>query len=98
MDPTMMLLFWGALLLVFWLFFIRPQQRKQKEAAEFIAKLDKGDKVVTTGGIHGKVVRADEGTLLIEVDANVKLRIERSGISAEMTQAVNTGKKEEASS
>jgi preprotein translocase subunit YajC len=98
MDPTMMLLFWGALLLVFWLFFIRPQQRKQKEAAEFIAKLDKGDKVVTTGGIHGKVVRADEGTLLIEVDANVKLRIERSGISAEMTQAVNAGKKDEASS
>lgn len=83
------LLFLGGMLVVMWLFFIRPQAKQAKLAAEFQKNIEKGSKVVTTGGIHGKIIRADEGntSVLLEVDNNVKMRIERSAISQELTKA-----------
>lgn len=87
MDPIIIVIY-GALLLVIWLFFIRPQSKKAKEQATFITQINKGDKVVTSGGIHGKIIKADEGTsVLLEVDNNVKIRIEKSAISMELTKA-----------
>lgn len=76
----------GGLVLVFYMFFIRPQQKKAKEAKQFLDNLKTGDKVVTAGGIHGKLLKIDEKLFVIQVDNNTKLRIEKSGISAEMTQ------------
>ncbi|MFN8298897.1 MAG: preprotein translocase subunit YajC [Chitinophagales bacterium] len=82
------LLFFGGMLLVMWLFFIRPQANAAKKAAEFQKNIDKGARVVTTGGIHGRIVKAEEGTsVLLEIDNNVKVRIERSAISQELTAA-----------
>jgi len=81
------LLFIGAMLFVMWLFFIRPQAKQQKLAKEFQDGIDKGSKVVTTGGIHGKVVKADTGNVLLEIDNNVKMRVERSAISMELSKA-----------
>ncbi len=82
------LLFFGGMLLVMWLFFIRPQAKAAKLAAEFQKNIEKGARVVTTGGIHGRIVKADEGTsVLLEIDNNVKIRIERSAISQELTTA-----------
>lgn len=87
MDPIIIVIY-GALLLVIWLFFIRPQSKKAKEQANFITQINKGDKVVTSGGIHGKVIKADEGSsVLLEIDNNVKIRIEKSAISMELTKA-----------
>lgn len=60
---------------------IRPQVKKQKEAKAFRQELKKGDKVVTIGGIHGKVVDMNERTVLIQVDG-AKIRIEKSALNA----------------
>lgn len=88
MNSTIIILYLG-LFLVMIFFFLRPQMKKQKEQENFSKGIQKGDKVVTTGGIHGKVLRADEGTsLLLEIDANTKIRIERSGISYELTKLI----------
>lgn len=81
------LLFIGGMLFVMWLFFIRPQAKQQKLAKEFQDSIEKGSKVVTSGGIHGKIVKADEGSVLLEIDNNVKMRVERTAISMEMSKA-----------
>ncbi len=87
MDQIGLLMIAG-MLVVMWLFFIRPQAKQAKLAAEFQKNIEKGAKVVTTGGIHGKIVRVDEGStsVLLEIDNNVKIRIERSAISQELTK------------
>jgi len=85
------LLFLGGMFVVMWLFFIRPQQKQAQQAKDFQAGLDKGARIVTTGGIHGKVLKVDDTSVLLEVDNNVKLRIEKSGISMEMSQAAYGG-------
>ena len=71
---------------VFWLFFIRPQNKKQKEEQKFRESLQKGDEVVTIGGIHGKVVDVKETTVLISIDSNVKIEVEKSAITAMPSQ------------
>lgn len=87
MDPIIIVIY-GALLVVIWFFFIRPQSKKAKEQAAFAVGLEKGDKVVTSGGIHGRIVKVEEnGSVLLEVDTNVKIRIEKTGISMELTKA-----------
>lgn len=75
-----------ALFIVFWLFFIRPQNKKQKEAQKFREALQKGDNVVTIGGIHGKVAEVKEATVLITVDNNVKIEVEKSALVASPAQ------------
>ena len=66
----------GGMFLIMYLFMIRPQVKKQKEAKTFREGLKKGDKVVSIGGIHGKVVDMNERTVLIQVDG-AKIRIEK---------------------
>lgn len=81
------LVFMGAMFLVMWLFFIRPQAKQAKLAKEFQTSIDKGARIVTTGGIHGKIIKTDETTVLLEIDSNTKIRIEKSGISMDLTKA-----------
>lgn len=71
-----------AIFVIFWLFFIRPQNKKQKEEQKFREALQKGDDVVTIGGIHGKVMEVKETTVLVSIDINVKIEIEKSAIVA----------------
>ena len=83
-------IFLGLMILVFWLFFIRPQAKKAKKQKEFINNLQKGDKIVTIAGIHGKVNKvSDDGTLELEVSPGSYLKIERSAISMEWTANIN---------
>lgn len=70
---------------VMYFFMIRPQQKKQKEIEKFRNSLKKGDKVVTIGGIYGTVAEIKEKYVLVEVDANVKLRIDKSAIVKDMS-------------
>ena len=72
----------ALIFVVFWLFFIRPQNKKQKEEQKFREALQKGDDIVTIGGIHGKVVEVKETTVLVSVDSNVKIEFEKSAIMA----------------
>ena len=68
------------LFMVIYLFMIRPQVKKQKQAKSFREELAKGDKVVTIGGIHGKVVDMNDRTVLIQVDG-AKIRIEKTALN-----------------
>ena len=88
-----MLLFYGAIFAVIYFFFIRPQSQKVKKEKSFIEEIKKGDKIVTTNGMHGVVNKVDETSMLIDLAKDITVRIEKSGISAEMTQALNAVKK-----
>jgi preprotein translocase subunit YajC len=70
----------GGMFLIMYLFMIRPQVKKQKESKKFREGLSKGDKVVTIGGIHGKVVDMNEQTVLLQIDG-AKIRIEKSALN-----------------
>ncbi|MBB3046278.1 preprotein translocase subunit YajC [Litorivivens lipolytica] len=75
----------GFLVLLFVLFYflaIRPQRKRQKEHAEMVAALGKGDEVVTSGGILGKVVRLDDSYVVLQVADNMELKFQRVMISA----------------
>lgn len=71
---------------VFFLFMIWPQMRKQKKAKAHLESLGKGDKIVTSGGIHGKIITVADSHFIIEVEEG-KLRVEKSAVSMELTQA-----------
>lgn len=79
------LIMMGLIFVVMYFFMIRPQQKKQKELAKFRSSLAKGDKVVTVGGIYGVVAEIKEQYILVEVDSNVKLRIDKSAIVKDIT-------------
>ena len=84
------LLFFGGMILVMWLFMIRPQTKKAKAQKQFIDNLREGDKVVTIAGIHGKVKKInDNNTLQIEVSPGTFFTVERSAVSMEYTAALN---------
>ena len=83
-------IFLGLMILVFWLFMIRPQQKKAKEQKKFVENMTKGDKIVTIAGIHGTINKVNEdGTLQLEVSPGSYLKIEKSSISMEWTANVN---------
>lgn len=69
------------IVLVFYLFFIRPQMKKQKDLKKFREALKKGDRIVTIGGIHGKIVEEQERTFTIEVEGQNRLKIEKSAVA-----------------
>ena len=68
------------LFVVFYFLILRPQQKKQKEHAEMLTKLDKNDEVITSGGVHATVVSVGEKTLILRIADNVKIEIEKSSI------------------
>ena len=67
---------------VFYLFIIRPQQKREKKRKAMIQAVQRGNKVVTAGGIHGKVHQVDESSVLLDVDGGVKLRIEKNSLAS----------------
>jgi preprotein translocase subunit YajC len=86
--PQLLLL--GGMILVFWLFMIRPQAKKAKVAKKFQEDMQKGDKIVTIAGIHGTVNKVNEdGTIMIETSPGSYLKIEKTAISMEWTQNLN---------
>ncbi|POY36113.1 preprotein translocase subunit YajC [Solitalea longa] len=79
---------------VFYFFMIRPQTKKMKDQKKFIEELKKGDKVVTIGGVHGKISEVGTDYFIVEIDHNVRIKIQKSGISLDNSKAVNTPEKE----
>lgn len=69
------------ILVVFYFFFIRPQMRKSKDQKKFRESLKKGDKVVTIGGIHGKIAEIKENTVVLDISNQVKIVLDRSAIA-----------------
>ena len=84
------LIMMGLMILVFWMFMIRPQAKKAKKQKQFINDLQKGDKIVTIAGIHGTVNKVNEdSTLMLETSPGSYIKIERSAISMEWTMNIN---------
>ncbi len=80
----------GAIILVFWLFMIRPQAKKAKEQKKFVENMQKGDRIVTIAGIHGVINKINEdNTIQLEVSPGSYLKIEKSSVSMEWSAAIN---------
>ena len=75
----------GLIIVVFYFFMIRPQAKKAKQMKQFREATQKGDRVVTIGGIHGKVAEVKETTLTIEVEGGMKMKVEKNAISQEFS-------------
>jgi preprotein translocase subunit YajC len=84
-NPIMTFLPLILIIVVFYFFMIRPQMKRQKELAAFRNSIAKGDKVVTTGGIYGKVVEIKDTIVLLQVDDNVKIRVDKAAIVKDMS-------------
>ena len=92
------ILFIVAIFGVMYFFMIRPQAKKAKDQKSFIESLQKGDKIVTVAGMHGRISRINEnGTVEVEIDTNTKVVMERSGISMEYTKAIQQGQPQKTS-
>ena len=76
----------GLMIMVLWLFMWRPESKRRKQMAQFRAGLKKGDKVVTAGGIYGVIKEVRESSVLIDVDSNVTLRIDKNMIVADSSE------------
>ena len=76
----------GAMILVFYFFMIRPQQKKAKDQKVFREELKTGMNVVTIGGMHGKIISLKDDVVVLEVERGMKLTFERSAISMESTK------------
>ena len=84
MMPIMLV----GMIVVMYFFMIRPQQKRAKEQKKFAESMTTGEKIITTSGIHGRIVRTNEdGTIAIEIDRNTTVIVERQAISMEMTVA-----------
>ena len=86
-------MFWIMMILLFvimWAFMIRPQRKQQKELEKFRNELKRGDKVVTAGGIYGIVDEIKERSVLIKVDGDVKLRVDKNSIVRDFTDDAPT--------
>jgi preprotein translocase subunit YajC len=70
------------IILVFYFLILRPQQKRQKERQKLLESIKKGDKVITSGGVHGTVEGIEEKTVLVKIAENTKVKVDRSAITA----------------
>ena len=75
------MVFLVIMLVVYWVFLIRPQSKKRKELAQKLSNLKKGDRVVTIGGVHGKVVSVKEKVVVLRVDDRAEITFDKNAIS-----------------
>ena len=83
----MMLLMLALIFVVMWLFMIRPQQKRQKELNNFRNNLQKGDKVVTVGGIYGTIVEVNDNKVMLEIDKDVKIKVDKASLVKDFSEA-----------
>ena len=82
-----MLLMLALIFVVMWLFMIRPQQKRQKELNAFRDSLKKGDKVVTVGGIYGTVLEVNDNKVMLEIDKDVKIKVDKASLVKDFSEA-----------
>jgi preprotein translocase subunit YajC len=83
------MIFLLLIVVVFYFFMIRPQMRKAKTETKFRTDIQKGDKIVTIGGIHGRILEVADKYFMIEIDTNVKVKIDKSAVAVDATKALN---------
>lgn len=79
-----------GIVIVFYFFMIRPQMKKAKDQKKYIEQLKKGDKILTIGGIYGKIAEMrEDGTIIMEVEDGTKMRISKNAVSQDATATLN---------
>ncbi len=79
-NPMQMLLFMGIIVVVFYFFMIRPQMKRRKEIQKFRNEMKQGDKIMTIGGIHGKVNAIKDNAIIIEVEGGMLLKVDKNAV------------------
>ncbi len=87
------LIMFALIIAIFYFMIIRPQSKQRKDREKMLSAVKKGDKVVTAGGIHGSVAGADEKIILVEIADNVKVKMDRTAITAIVRESEPEGKK-----
>ena len=88
-SPWTMLILFGLIAVVFYLFFIRPQSKRNKDLKKFRENLKRGDKVITAGGVHGRILEIFDNVVVIETEGQGKLKIEKSSIASSVSNDGN---------
>ncbi len=88
------LFLWGAIFAILYFFFLRPSVKKQKAQESFSDELSKGQEVVTTSGIIGRVNKVEDGIIHLQIDQKTFIKVVKGAISKEMTESLK--KKEDA--
>ena len=86
-NPLMTFLPLVLIMVVFYFFMIRPQMKRQKELQKFRSALQKGDKVVTTGGLYGRIVEIKDNIIFLEIAPNVKVKVDKSVVLKDISDA-----------
>jgi len=86
------LIMFGLIFFIFYFMILRPQQKRQKERQKLLNEMKKGDKIVTAGGIHGKIIALEDKTALVEIADNVKVKIEKASIGTVLGESADTVK------
>lgn len=89
-NNILMMVMWVAVFAILYFMILRPQSKRGKKEKEFVDQIQKGTKIVTKSGIHGKIVGLSERTVLVEIDNNVKIKLDRTAISLELTEELNS--------
>ncbi len=87
-NPIYQFVIFGGIIVVFYFFMIRPQQKKAKDQKKFIEDIKKGDYIITIGGAHGYVSEMEGDTFILEVEKGGRIRFNKSAISLEATKAI----------
>ncbi len=86
------LIMFGLIFFIFYFMILRPQQKRQKERQKLLNEMKKGDKIITAGGIHGKIIALEDKTALIEISDNVKIKVEKASIGTVIGESTEAAK------
>ncbi|MDD2346304.1 MAG: preprotein translocase subunit YajC [Bacteroidales bacterium] len=92
-SPYSSIIFLVLIVAVFYFFMIRPQVKRQKEARMFREGLKKGDKVITAGGIYGRIIEVQDTHVFVEIDTNVKIKVDKNSLVATPADIQNPAQK-----
>jgi len=87
-NPITSLLPLILIIVVFYFFMIRPQVKRQKELKNFRSSLNKGDKIITTGGIYGKITDIKDQTVTVEIADNIRVRVDKNAVLKDTSDLV----------
>ena len=91
-SPYSMFIMMGGVIVIMYFFMIRPQQKRQKEHQNMLNNLQKGDKIITTAGIHGTITNIEDSAFIVQIAEGVKIKVEKVAISSVPKKTENESK------
>src|SRR5262245_53182262 len=90
--PTQFILMMGGMMLLMYALLIRPQQRQEKERRQMLNQVDKGDQIITTGGIYGRVIGVSDDVLTVEIAERVRIKLSRAAVQSRQPATAKAAK------